>query len=221
MWQEKDKRLYRKFEFGDFNEAFAFMQMVAEVSVSLNHHPKWTNNFNEVEIWLTTHSEGKVTEKDKELAVRIDKIYDSMSSNEPTLTAAKLYTDGGARGNPGPAACAFVICKMDGTVVKKDGFYAGSTTNNQAEYRALEAGLEAAGKMGVKDLQVLMDSELVVKQINGQYKIKNADLLPIYQNVKALNDGFSKITFTHVPRAMNKEADVEVNRILDDQVPKA
>lgn len=219
MWQEKNKKLYRQFKFKDFDNAFAFMQRVAEVAVSLNHHPDWSNSYNKVEIWLTTHSEGKVTDKDEQLATRIDKIYDSMNDDlVVNLKAAKLYTDGGARGNPGPAAIACVICKMDGTVVKKSGQYIGSTTNNQAEYRALEAGLKEAGKMGVKELQVLMDSELVVKQMNGQYKIKNADLQPIYQSVKALADEFSKISFSHVPRELNKEADAEVNRILDQKV---
>jgi ribonuclease HI len=218
MWQEKDKKLHRKFEFKNFDEAFSFMQRVAEVAVSLDHHPDWSNSYNKVEIELTTHSEGGVTDKDKQFAERIDKIYDSMNDSETTdLRAAKLFTDGGARGNPGPSAIAFVICKVDETVVKKDGEYIGSTTNNQAEYRALEAGLKEAGKMGVKELQVLMDSELVVKQINGQYKVKNAELMPIYKNVKALADEFQKITFNHVPRALNKIADAEVNRILDEQ----
>lgn len=194
------------------------MQRVAEVAISMDHHPDWSNSFNKVEISLITHSEDKVTDKDKQFAGRIDKIYDSMSVGEPVdLKAAKMYTDGGARGNPGPSAIAFVICKMDGSVVKKAGEYIGETTNNQAEYRALEAGLKAAGKMGVKELQVLMDSELVVKQINGQYKVKNTDLLPVYMNVKALADEFNKITFNHVPRELNKEADAEVNRILDEK----
>lgn len=218
MWQEKNKKLYRQFSFVNFNEAFLFMQKVAEVAVSLDHHPDWSNSFNKVEISLTTHSEGGVTDKDKQFAERIDKIYDSMSVGEPVnLKAAKMYTDGGARGNPGPSAIAYVICKMDGSVVKKDGEYIGVTTNNQAEYRALEAGLKEAGKMGVKELQVLMDSELVVKQVRGEYKVKNTDLLPIYMNVKNLADEFDKITFNHVPRELNKEADAEVNRIIDSR----
>lgn len=222
MWQNKKGSLYRKFEFKNFDEAFAFMQRVAEVAVSMNHHPDWSNSYNKVEISLSTHSAGAVTQKDEQLASRIDKIYDSMNGTQiANLKAAKLYTDGGARGNPGPSAIAFVICKMDGSVVKKDGEYIGPTTNNQAEYRALEAGLKEVGKMGVKELQVLMDSELVVKQMNGHYKIKNADLLPIYQSVKALADEFSKITFSHVPRELNKEADAEVNKILDEQASKA
>lgn len=218
MWQEKDKQLYKKFEFKDFDEAFSFMQAVAEVASSMDHHPTWTNSYNKVEIWLSSHTEAKVTDKDVELSKRIDRIFETMHNKENmSINEAKLYTDGGARGNPGPAACAFVICKMDDTVVKKYGFYAGETTNNQAEYRALLAGLEEAGKQGIKRLYVFMDSELIIKQINGEYKVKNAELLPHYQNAKALSDEFQEISFTHVPRALNKIADAEVNRVLDER----
>ncbi len=195
------------------------MEAVAEIAVSLNHHPKWTNDFNKVQIWLTTHSAGKVTEKDHTLASRIDRVYEKMSKtqDQPKISEAKLYTDGGARGNPGQAACAFVICNLNDNVVKKSGFYAGVTTNNQAEYQALKAGLEEAGKLGIKKLQVFMDSELVVKQLNGHYKVKHRELLPLFQDVKVLSDSFESVSFTHVPRELNKDADAEVNRVLDDR----
>ncbi|OGL35488.1 hypothetical protein A3F65_00210 [Candidatus Saccharibacteria bacterium RIFCSPHIGHO2_12_FULL_47_16b] len=134
---------------------------------------------------------------------------------EPKLAQAKLYVDGGARGNPGPAAGAFIICNLADSVVKKDALYFGIATNNQAEYQALIKGLAAAGRLDVKRLQVFLDSELVVRQLNGQYRVKNKELQPLHQKVKVLSDGFAAITFTHVPRALNKEADAEVNRILD------
>lgn len=133
------------------------------------------------------------------------------------LEEAKLFTDGGSRGNPGPSAIAFVICKMDNYVVEKSGSYLGETTNNQAEYQALCAGLERAKDMGIKKLFVNMDSELVVKQINGLYKIKKAELLPHYDRAKQLVAQFDEVVFSHVPRALNAEADKEVNRILDEQ----
>ncbi len=133
------------------------------------------------------------------------------------ISEAKLFTDGGSRGNPGPSAIAYVICKMDDTVVEKSGSYIGDTTNNQAEYQALKAGLEKAHELGVKKLFVNMDSELVIKQINGLYKIKNVDLLPHYNHAKRLAGKFDEITFQHVPRALNAQADKEVNRILDAQ----
>jgi ribonuclease HI len=216
MWQEKDGRLYRSFEFKDFQQAFDFMQKVAGAAESQNHHPKWTNEWNKVEIWLSTHSAGDtVTDKDRELAETISGIYQNKEENS-NLKQAKLFTDGGSRGNPGPSAIAFVICKMDDTVVEKSGSYIGETTNNQAEYQALKAGLERAGQLGVRELLVNMDSELVVKQINGQYKIKNAELLPHYSAIKKLAGNFEQIDFAHVPRALNSIADKEVNRILDE-----
>lgn len=219
MWQEKAKGLYRQFEFKDFNEAFTFMQAVAEVAASLDHHPKWTNDYNKVEIWLTTHSAGKVTDKDREMASRINRVYEKMEAQEklPKLAQAKLYVDGGARGNPGPAAGAYIICNLADSVVKKDAHYFGITTNNQAEYQALIKGLTAAGRLGAKKLQVFLDSELVVRQLNGQYRVKNRELQPLHQKVKVLSDSFATISFTHVPRALNKQADAEVNRILDEK----
>jgi ribonuclease HI len=189
---------------------------VAAAAESQNHHPKWTNEWNKVEIWLSTHSAGDtVTDKDRELAETISGIYQNKEGNS-NLKQAKLFTDGGSRGNPGPSAIAFVICKMDDTVVEKSGSYIGETTNNQAEYQALKAGLERAGQLGVRELLVNMDSELVVKQINGQYKIKNAELLPHYSAIKKLAGNFEQIDFAHVPRALNSIADKEVNRILDE-----
>ncbi|OVE78745.1 hypothetical protein BVY00_02105 [bacterium G20] len=136
------------------------------------------------------------------------------------LPGAKLYTDGGSRGNPGPSAGAFVICKVDDNVVEKSGFYIGITTNNQAEYQALLKALQRSADLGIRRLKVFMDSELIIKQLNGIYKIKNKDLELLYRQVKELLADFDEISFNHVPRAMNKEADGEVNRILDKQANK-
>ena len=217
MWQEEKKQLYRKFKVKDFEEAFSFMRKVAEVAEQQNHHPKWTNEYNKVEIWLSTHTQDKVTDKDHKLAKAIDEIYEGKKDLQPKLREAKLFTDGGSRGNPGPSAIAFVICKMDNSVVEKSGEYIGATTNNQAEYQALKMGLKKAHELGVRKLIVSLDSELVVKQINGVYKIKNAELMPHYNEVKSLAGLFEQITFQHVPRVLNAEADKEVNRILDSQ----
>lgn len=133
------------------------------------------------------------------------------------LKEAKLYTDGGSRGNPGSSAGAFVICNLDNSVVEKSGFYIGVTTNNQAEYQALLHGLQRCVELGVRKLNVFMDSELIVKQLNGVYKIKNKELKPHYLVIKKLQGKFEEISFNHVPRAVNNEADTEVNRILDQQ----
>jgi len=132
------------------------------------------------------------------------------------LEQARLYTDGGSRGNPGPSAAAYVICNMADNVVEKTGKYLGNITNNQAEYLGLVTGLERAKELTVSELKVFMDSELVINQMNGFYKVKNADLAPYYQKATELAKSFTKITFTHIPRELNKTADTEVNRILDE-----
>ena len=133
------------------------------------------------------------------------------------LEEAKMYTDGGSRGNPGDSACAFVICKLDDTVVEKSGYYMGMATNNQAEYYGMIKGLERARDLGINRIRLHSDSQLVVNQMNGFYKVKNQELAPLYHQLKTLADSFEKISFAYIPRALNKEADGEVNRILDDQ----
>jgi ribonuclease HI len=133
------------------------------------------------------------------------------------LDEAKIYTDGGSRGNPGDSACAFVICNMDDTVVEKSGYYMGMATNNQAEYYGFKKGLERARDLGIDKISLFSDSQLVVNQMNGIYKVKNQELAPLHQEIKALANSFEKISFTYVPRELNKTADREVNRILDEQ----
>jgi ribonuclease HI len=134
----------------------------------------------------------------------------------PNITEVKLYTDGGSRGNPGPSASGYAILDMNGHIVVKKGVYLGITTNNQAEYQALKFGLEEVQKMGVKEVDVFMDSLLVINQMLGIFKIKNRDLWPIYAAIKDLAASFKRITFTHVPRELNKIADSAVNETLDD-----
>jgi ribonuclease HI len=132
------------------------------------------------------------------------------------LDEAKIYTDGGSRGNPGDSSCAYVICNMDDTVVEKSGFYLGVATNNQAEYSGFLKGLERARNLGIDKISLFSDSQLVVNQMNGLYKVKNQELAPLHQQVKAIAESFEKISFTYVPREFNKLADGEVNRILDE-----
>jgi len=132
------------------------------------------------------------------------------------MTRATLYTDGGARGNPGPAAAGYVLKTAEGETFEA-GEYLGTATNNQAEYEALQRGLARARVAGVDQLDVYMDSELIVKQIGGEYRVKNADLKPLYEAVCALIAAFDRVTFQHVPRAKNKRADQLVNEALDKQ----
>lgn len=126
-----------------------------------------------------------------------------------------IYTDGGARGNPGPAAIGAVFYNQAGERVKEISEYLGKTTNNQAEYRAVLRSLQEAKKIGAKELSFYIDSELVVKQLNGEYKIKNKDLQPLFVQIYNLTLDFKKIKFTHIRREKNKEADKLVNLALD------
>jgi ribonuclease HI len=133
------------------------------------------------------------------------------------IKEAKLYTDGGSRGNPGPSALGWVIMDMQDMVREKDSYYLGITTNNQAEYQALKEGLEACRRLGIRDVHVFMDSLLVVNQMKGIFKVKNRDLWPIHQAIKDDLNNFSSVSFTHVPRELNKIADGMVNECLDAQ----
>lgn len=136
-------------------------------------------------------------------------------SEKSRITEAKMYADGGSRGNPGPSASGFALLTMDDQVVVENGVYLGVTTNNQAEYQALKLGLEAALAQGVRTLHVYMDSMLVVNQMIGIFQVKNRDLWPIHDSIKQLVAQFKHVSFTHVPRALNKRADTQVNIALD------
>ncbi|MDO8336439.1 MAG: reverse transcriptase-like protein [Candidatus Saccharibacteria bacterium] len=131
-----------------------------------------------------------------------------------------LYSDGGSRGNPGPSAAAFVVMNSREQVIADGGSYLGVTTNNQAEYQAVYFGLKKASEMGAQVIDFRLDSNLVVNQLNGVYKIKNRDLWPIYEQIKLLVPKFKKVTFSHVRREFNQLADGLVNKILDEQAGK-
>ena len=128
---------------------------------------------------------------------------------------AKLWTDGGARGNPGPAAFAYVLEAEDGTVLAAHGEAMGVATNNVAEYSALLAGLEKAGELGVDELEVVSDSELMVKQMRGEYKVKNEVLRGLSLRGTELARRIGRVTYTAVRREHNELADRLVNEALD------
>ncbi len=129
--------------------------------------------------------------------------------------AIKLFTDGGARGNPGPAAIGGVIKNEKDETISVFSRYIGETTNNQAEYQALVFGLSEAAKIKASEVECFLDSELVVKQLNREYRVKDKDLGSLFVKVWNLMQGFKKITFTHIRREKNKEADKLVNEALD------
>lgn len=142
---------------------------------------------------------------------------DNVDINTTKIEELIIYTDGGSRGNPGPSASGFVIQDKQERLLFEGGKYLGVTTNNQAEYQAVKFALEKAIELGGRHLSFRLDSQLVVNQLTGVYQIKNRDLWPIHQNIKDLIKKFEKVTFTHVRREFNREADAMVNKILDEQ----
>jgi ribonuclease HI len=128
---------------------------------------------------------------------------------------ARLFTDGGSRGNPGPAAYAFVLEAEDGTVLDSRGEAIGVATNNVAEYAALVAGLERAAEIGVDELEVVSDSELLVKQMRGEYRVKNRALQDFFLDASRHARRIRRVTYTAVRREHNELADSLVNEALD------
>ena len=128
---------------------------------------------------------------------------------------ARLFTDGGARGNPGPAAYGFVLESDDGSVLAAEGEAIGTATNNVAEYSGLIAGLQKALELHVPDVEVVSDSELMVKQMRGEYKVKNEALRELSMRASRLARQLGSVTYTAVLREQNKLADQLVNEALD------
>ncbi|MCW3034473.1 MAG: ribonuclease [Solirubrobacterales bacterium] len=127
-----------------------------------------------------------------------------------------MHVDGGARGNPGPAAAASVISSPDGETLAEHAELLGRATNNVAEYRALLLGLAKASELGADEVEVIGDSELIAKQVQGRYKVKHEAMKPLYlEAMKALR-AFRSWSIRTVPRAQNKRADALVNEALDN-----
>src|SRR5260370_36491781 len=125
-----------------------------------------------------------------------------------------IHIDGASRGNPGPSACAFVIARP-GEAPLEHAQRLSDTTNNVAEYTALLQALQRASELGGRRLSILSDSELLVKQINGEYRVKNADLRVLYAQVQDLLSKFDKVSVRHIPREQNGVADALCNRVLN------
>ena len=137
-----------------------------------------------------------------------------MSSQGLSLT---LHSDGGSRGNPGPAGAGAVLYDDQGQEVAALSRYLGRTTNNEAEYQALLMGLKRAQELGAQRLTVKMDSELIVRQLEGQYRVKAPGLKPMYAEAKRLLQGFASVTILHVRREFNKRADELANQAMDQR----
>ncbi len=138
----------------------------------------------------------------------------------PEYAEVVVFTDGGSRGNPGPSASGVVISTTNDVVIEAFGRFLGVTTNNQAEYKAIKFALEAVAKYSPKRVRCYMDSELAVKQLNGIYRVKNKDLMPIYLDIKKLAQSY-ETTFEHVYREKNKLADRQVNIAIDEALAQS
>ena len=125
------------------------------------------------------------------------------------------FSDGGARGNPGPAGIGAVLFNDKNEIVEELSFYLGETTNNQAEYRALIMVMKKAQSLGATELECYLDSELVVKQLKGEYKVKHPDLKPLFEQAKSLISQIKNVSFKHIRRELNKQADQLANQAMD------
>jgi ribonuclease HI len=136
------------------------------------------------------------------------------------LERLTLYSDGGARGNPGPAAIAFLAVTEAGQIIKADSRFIGEATNNQAEYNALIAALEFAKTFKAQEVTCHLDSELVGKQLSGEYSVKNPELRKLWQKAVELKGCFKKVSFVNVPRGNPyiSRADTLVNKTLDEEI---
>lgn len=214
----------RKYDFETYDQCIEFANQVMALAKKLNHHPEVIVSHGSVEVSSYSHDVEAVTDRDKELISQVDSFYGSSrvsDGKQPkdtsgfNLDVIKIFTDGGSRGNPGPSASGFVIYDADDRTIVRSASYIGVTTNNQAEYISIRNALQYACKLSPKEVHAFMDSQLVINQLNGIYKVKNQDLWPIYKAVKDLSAKLPKITFSHVPRENNKVADALVNESLD------
>jgi ribonuclease HI len=132
-----------------------------------------------------------------------------------------IFADGGSRGNPGPAASGAVVTDESGTVMREIGTFLGTTTNNVAEWTGLISGVEAALELGADEIVIRLDSELVIKQLTGVYRVKHPNMIPLHAKAKALLKKFRHVDIKHVPRRQNAAADAVVNAVLDARANQA
>lgn len=128
-----------------------------------------------------------------------------------------LFSDGGSRGNPGTAGAGFVLYDENNNEIFAGKHYLGTATNNHAEYMALLLGLQKAYEMGIKSLDCFLDSELIVRQLSGQYRVKHTDLKSLFEHVIQQKNNFEHVSFCHIPRAKNKRADMLANEAMDEK----
>lgn len=137
------------------------------------------------------------------------------NSSDAAVSAVVAYADGASRGNPGPSSLGIVLYDAAGKEIHRASQALGHATNNQAEYRAAIAALEAALGLNAEEVELRMDSELVVRQLSGRYRVRNPRLIPLYKRMLDLRSRFRRVTLVHVPREQNRVADGLANEALD------
>ncbi len=161
------------------------------------------------------------------LSKLLERVADAMEQlgrqgGAPEATVAlhrlRVYSDGAARGNPGPSGAGAVLVEPSGQVVDRLGKFLGVQTNNYAEYMGLLLGLKRARELGVKEVEVFADSELMIRQLGGRYQVKSPSLRPLYEEALRLLNDFSRVKLVHVPREMNTAADEMSNRAIDERL---
>ena len=136
----------------------------------------------------------------------------------PVYIRLRLYSDGAARGNPGPAGAGAVLVEPSGQVVDRLGKFLGHQTTNYAEYQGLLLGLRRARELGVREVEVFADSELMIRQLGGRYQVKSPSLRPLYEEALKVLNGFERVKLMHVPREMNRAADEMSNKAIEERM---
>ena len=170
---------------------------------------KYINDFNNTNIHLNGASNAV-------LEIENGKIISSRLSHRSTANSHTIYIDGASRGNPGPSGIGYCVVDIDGKTIERGGEFIGFTTARNAEYVAMRKGVERAIELGLRSAQFISDSLMVVNQLNGIIKPKNADIIPVFNAIQELLKNFDSISFTHVPREQNVVADAEANRAIDN-----
>ena len=168
--------------------------------------------------FLGNENKNSIRLEDASLSV-LGILYDDVRGEEgnyrKAVNGATIFVDGCSRGNPGPSGVGYYIVGEDGKVLKSGGEFIGFATSRVAEYYALKEGIEQAKMLGLKTVRFINDNLMLINQMNGIYKVKNNDILPIYQEVKGMLKDFDACAFTHVKREHNREADREANNAVD------
>lgn len=163
-------------------------------------------------------AESEVTAALEQLADRLESSAPGRSGQTSGAHRLRVYSDGAARGNPGPSGAGAVLVEPSGQVVDRIGKYLGIQTNNYAEYMGLLIGLRRARELGVSEVEVFADSELMIRQLGGRYQVKSPSLRPLYEEARQLLNDFTRVKLVHVPREMNAAADEMSNRAIDERL---